>query len=346
MDEKEWELFDNFNDSEDDDEKNDDEIDELGSEEILEITDEENPVCFSCKSKDIRYDSTDNSLVCNTCGIILCTLIDKLAEKNNALIEGSTINFFLPKSSLGTSISGNPRMKIKQVNEWWKWVYKEKSFYEDKQFIEQKCKKAKILQPIIDNALNLYKKISESKHKDGKNKGKYLIVRGVNRIALMGASVFYGAKMQKQPRSPKEIANIFDIKLKYMNRGRKKFLTLIDNNILVNMLENNESCDFVERYCNKLSLDKKCTMKAIEIIKNINRLQIASNHEPPSVAAASILLMADFFKLSISKKDLHEHFKISEVTIAKTYKRVHPFINIVSDTEITCEMIMELQICK
>lgn len=332
-DDEDWDLFDTLDTS-----------DECGEEDIeLEINDEDNPVCFSCKSKDVRFDSNDNSLVCNTCGVVICTLIDKAAEKSNALCDGSTVNFFLPKSSLGTSISGNPRMKIRQVNDWWKWVYKEKSFYDDKRYIEVKCHSAKLSQPIIDNALNLYKKISESRHQDGVNKGKYLIVRGVNRTALMAAAVYYGAKMQKQPRSPKEIADVFGLKLKYMNRGRKKFLTLIDPNVLVKMLEHSESCDFVERYCKKLDIDQQCTDKAIEIIKNINKLQIVSNHEPPSIAAAAILLMADLKGLNVSKKDLHQHFQISEVTIAKTYKKVYPFINIVSDSTITTLMLQELK---
>ena len=328
MDEDDWDLF-NKIDSETDKES--------------DLSNEDNPTCFSCKSKDVRFDSNDNSLICNNCGIVLCTLIDKLAEKTNALSEGSMINFFLPKSSLGTTISGNPRMKIRQVNDWWKWVYKEKAFYEDKKFIEEKCFAARVPQPIVDNALNLYKKISESRHREGKNKGKYLIIRGVNRTALMASTVYYGAKMQKQPRSPKEVADIFDLKLKYMNRGRKKFLTLVDTSILVKLLEHSESCDFVERYCQKLGLSKQAIEKAVEIIKNVNLLQLASSHEPPSVAAASILLASDLLNINVGKKDLHTQFQISEVTISKTYKKIYPFIKVVSDTEITKQMLQELK---
>lgn len=328
--EDEWELFDKF-----DSESSEEEV-------VLELADENNPYCFVCQSKDVRLESTENSLVCNACGAVLCVLLDKMVERTNSLAEGSAINYFLPKSSLGTSIAGNPKMKIKQVNEWWKWVYKEKSFYEDKKFIESRCHHSKLSQPIIDNALNLYKKISECKHENGKNKGKYLIVRGVNRIAIMAAAVYYGAKMQKQPRSPKEIADIFSLKLPYMTRGCKKFLSLIDTNALFHIIENSEASDFVERFCTKLKLSADSSAKAIEIITNINRLQIATNHQPPSIAAASLLLMADVQHLDISKKDLHKHFMISEVTIGKTFKKIYPWVNIVSDTGLTTEFLAHL----
>jgi transcription initiation factor TFIIB len=159
----------------------------------------------------------------------------------------------------------------------------------------------------------------------------------------MAASVYYGAKMQKQPRSPKEIADIFNLKLPYMTRGCKKFLTLIDGNSLFNN-ENNETNDFVKRYCNKLNLSGQAYLKSIEIINNINKLQIATNHQPPSVAAAAILLMADLLNISVNKKDLHTHFKISEVTIAKTYKKIHCWIRIISDSEITSEYIKEMEL--
>ena len=322
--EDDWELFDKL-------------------EQLSLDTSENVEYCNRCNSDEIELDS-NNTLVCTNCGIILITLIDKIAEKTNSMSEGSTINYYLPKSSLGTTISGNRRMSIKQVTEWWNWDYKEKSFFEDKKLIEKKCQKAKLQQPIIDNALNLYKKISECRHNDGQNKGKYVIVRGINRIALMAASVYYGAKMQKQPRSPKELADVFGLKLPYMTRGCKKFLSLIDTNVLFNITENNESCDFVDRYCTKLGLDKNCLTKALEIIININKLQIATNHQPPSVAAAAILLMSDLFDMKINKKHLHQLFKISEVTIAKTYKKIYPWIRIVSDTNLTNEYYTDLEI--
>lgn len=332
----EWDLFDNFdkltlneNNNNHDNDNHDNSSDE----------DHEEMFCFGCKSYDLAFDSSYSTLTCNECGIQLCTLIDKKNEQSLALSEGSNISYFLPKSSLGTSISGNPKMKIRLVNDWWKWEYKEKAFYDDKKYIEDKCYNAKLPQAIVDNALNLYKRISESRD----DNGKYNINRGINRVGLMAASVYYGTKMQKQPRSPKEIATIFELKQTDMTKGCKRFLSLIDHKVLYKNLEMNETRDFVERYCKKLNIGDEYFIKSLEIIRNIDKLQIATNHQPPSVAAATILLMANVMDLEINKKELNTMFKISEVTISKTYTKIYPWIRLISNSELTDMAVEQIQ---
>eukprot|EP00952_Eustigmatos_sp_NYUAD-ZCMA_P001976 8873-Eustigmatos_ZCMA.PRE.1 len=75
-------------------------------------------------------------------------------------------------------------MKIRIVNDWWKWIYKEKSFYDDKRDIEERCRKGQLTQAVVDNSFNLYKRVAELKHSDG----KYVIIRGTNRKAIMEAT--------------------------------------------------------------------------------------------------------------------------------------------------------------
>ena len=342
----EWDLFDNFdkltlnenNDNHDND-NHDNDNHYNDNHDNSSDKDHEEMFCFGCKSYDLAFDSSYSTLTCNECGIQLCTLIDKKNEQSLALSEGSNISYFLPKSSLGTSISGNPKMKIRLVNDWWKWEYKEKAFYDDKKYIEDKCYNAKLPQAIVDNALNLYKRISESRD----DNGKYNINRGINRVGLMAASVYYGTKMQKQPRSPKEIATIFELKQTDMTKGCKRFLSLIDHKVLYKNLEMNETRDFVERYCKKLNIGDEYFIKSLEIIRNIDKLQIATNHQPPSVAAATILLMANVMDLEINKKELNTMFKISEVTISKTYTKIYPWIRLISNSELTDMAVEQIQ---
>jgi len=325
MEEDTWKLFDQLK------------IEDNESATNNESETMEEMFCFVCKSYNLAFDSNYSSLTCNDCGVLVCTMIDKKNEQSIAMTEGSNISYFLPKSSLGTSIAGNPKMKIRLVNDWWKWNYKEKAFYDDKRFMEEQCYNAKLPQAIVDNALNLYKRISESRD----DNGKYNINRGINRVGLMAASVYYGSKMQKQPRSPKEIATVFSLKQTDMTKGCKRFLALIDHKILYNNKEMNETRDFVERYCKKLGIGDEYYIKALEIIRNIDKLQIATNHQPPSVAAATILLMANVMNLTINKKELHTMFKISEVTISKTYHKIYPWIRLISDSELTDYAISE-----
>ena len=41
------------------------------------------------------------------------------------------------------------------------------------------------------------------------------------------------------------------------------------------------------------------------------------------------------YHLDISKKNISDIFKISDVTISKTYRRIHPFHKIITNNEIT-----------
>ena len=76
---------------------------------------------------------------------------------------------------MGTKIGGgkHSRMSLLQ-NKWYRMVYKERSLLTVLTDIEQKCEQYNITKPIIDNSKILFKKINDSKHKYGKNKGKHI----------------------------------------------------------------------------------------------------------------------------------------------------------------------------
>jgi hypothetical protein len=87
--------------------------------------------------------------------------------------------------------------------------------------------------------------------------------------------------------------------------------------------------DFVRRKCDDLNIKSVYTAQAINISENIDKLNIASTHTSCSLAAASILLMAEINNLtSISKPKLAEVFGLSDVTIGKAYKKVREFKNL------------------
>jgi len=152
---------------------------------------------------------------------------------------------------------------------------------------------------------------------------------------MIAACVFYACKLQGEPRSPKEIADIYDLEIKNVNKGCRRFLEFIDLESLNTEFSSSKSSDFIERFASKLSLDDQYIKIAKDISTNIHKLDIASTHEPPSVAAGCILLVAVMYHLDITKKQISDVFKISDVTISKTYRRIHPFHNIVMNNTIT-----------
>jgi transcription initiation factor TFIIB len=302
-----------------------------------DTTKDETSVCFNC-SGELTTNETEGVMICTGCGTVNGSLIDKQTHQNTAIAEGSSINMYLPKSSLGTSIAGSAHMKIKIVNRWWKWEYKEKSFFDDKKEIEMRCYRANLTQAVVDNSLNLYKRVSEAKNANGKNAGKYVIIRGTNRRAIMAASVYYGAKLQRQPRSPKEIADVFDLEMNQMTKGCKRFLEIVDLTTLITTgTPKNESEDYVYSVCHRMNFDNSFRDKASTVMKNVQKLQLVTNHQPPAVAASVILLVVDLYGTYCIRKvktDLSGFFKVSEVTITKTYKELTPWVRIITNTEL------------
>ena len=70
-------------------------------------------------------------------------------------------------------------------------------------------------------------------------------------------------------------------------------------NILMYKIRCSQSTDFIERYFKKIKIKKEFIECATKISTNIHKLDIASTHQPPSVAAGSILLMANLYELNI-----------------------------------------------
>ena len=282
-------------------------------------------------------------MICNECGGINKEYLDEnpdipTNEGDNSSRYGAPSSFFFPKSCLGTKIVGNNRLSMLQRQG--QMSYKEKSLMLEIEKIKLKCKQYGISQSIIDSAQILYKKITDTVHNKGNRKGKNIIMRCKKRLSMIAACLFHACKLQNETRSPKEIAYIYNLEIKYVNRGCRKFCDIIDSNTLFNQIKSSQPSDFIERYSKILNIDKKYIDIAINVTKNIYKLDIASKHEPPSIAAGCILLVAQYYNIPLLKKDISLIFKISEVTISKAYRIVHPYYNIILSNKIT-DLIIE-----
>ena len=266
-------------------------------------------------------------------------MFDEVPEFNNDL-EGASrygcpSNYFYPKSALGTKIRARGFNKLSNLQKQGQMPYREKSLLETLTKIQKKCKQYNISQTVIDSAKILYKKVSDCKHTKGKRVGKNRIMRCINLRSMIAACLFHACKLQGEPRSPKEIADIYDLEIKNVNKGCRKFLELIDIESLNTEFNSSRSFDFIDRFASKLNLSSEYIKIAKDISTNIHKLDIASTHEPPSVAAGCILMVAVVYRLDITKKQISDVFKISDVTISKTYRRIYPFHNIVMNNNIT-----------
>jgi len=235
---------------------------------------------------------------------------------------GLALNPLLPEASVGTTIKSGYYDKImnktKKMNDWNSMTYKERSLNKIFNDIQLVCNNSNLKQKIIQEAKSLYKIMSENK-----------ISRGNNRKGIIAACVYFACKNCNVPRSTKEISEMFSIKNVIITKGCKKFQEILHYNKQHNKRINKNiiihSNDFIDRFCNKLNLNNN----DIQIIKNISdkaqELKIIYENTPPSIAAGSIYLYVRINKINISKKDISNISKISEVTINKCYKKLEEY---------------------
>jgi transcription initiation factor TFIIB len=306
--------------------------------------------CINCGSNKLIIDNTKGYKVCEDCSVINEEFLDKNqefgGEQGGNSRYGCPSNFFYPKSALGTKITSKGYNRISALQRQGQMPYKEKSLMDVLDRIQEKCKKYVITQSIIDTAKILYKHISECKHTKGKRKGKNMIMRCINRRSMIAACVFNACKMQKEPRSPKEIADIYDLEIRHVNKGIRKFNDYIDPTTFSSIffeIKSSEATDFIERFSKKLNIDESYIKIIKDVTNNIHKLGCAQTHEPPSIAAGCILLISNKYNLNITKKQISDIFGISDVTIAKTYRKIMNYERILTNNEMVNLIIEQTQ---
>ena len=304
-------------------------------------------VCKNCKSSNLVIDGAKGHMVCTECAVINEEYLDDNpdvtsndGETNTNSRCGPPTNHFYPIASLGTKIVSRGYNRLSIIQKQGQMPYKEKSLMDVVETIQRELRANNITQSVIDSAKILYKKVSDSVHSKGKRKGKSIIMRCINRRSMIAACLFHACKLQKLTRSPKEIADIYDLEIKHVNRGCRKFCDIIDSNTLFYQIKSSQSLDFIERFAKKLNIDKEYINISKDVSNNIHRLDLASTHEPPSVAAGCILLVTQYYNIQLSKKQISDVFSISDVTISKTFRKIWPYHKIVLSNRVT-DLILE-----
>ena len=289
----------------------------------------EQDICKACKTDTLVYD--DGAYFCHVCGEFNEIRInqeqewryygDSDSKSSDPTRVGMPMNSLMPESSLGTVISnkGNKSLeydKMRQYHSWNTMPYKERSLYKVYERLQVKAIKAGIPPFIIENAKAMYKDLSEAQ-----------ISRGSNRRGLMASCIYISCKMEGVPRSAKEVADIYNLKVNEMTRGCKKFLEIMNltksrKNYAMN---SSTPLNFIKRFASKLNLPDDIYYLCEAVAYMTTRLDIVDENTPPSIAAGSIFLVTTLCNLNITKKQISTACKISEVTISKCYKKLNNY---------------------
>lgn len=303
------------------------------SEEIECIYSKEDiNACRVCNAGLCLTEEGYMSCVNMKCGTIYKDIIDTTAEwkqfSENTTDQsrcGMPINPLLHESSFGCKVMCNSKSsyemrKIKRYSEWQSMPYKEKSQYDEFQRIINMAQNGNISRIIIDDAIRYHKIISDN-----------TTFRGLNRDGIIAASIYISSRINKTPRSAKEIARIFHLDNTSATKGCKNAVTII--NSIEQHLSQHEKSDFgttnaesfIERYCSRMNVPADLVKLSMFISKVIQTQNLIPENTPPAIAAGIIYFIIVEFNLNISKLTINQVSDISEVTINKCYRKIEGF---------------------
>lgn len=276
--------------------------------------------CQWCKSERIQL--IEGNYVCVDCFGIANRFIDNGAEWRNFANEGRgdmtrcgmPVNELLPDSSVGSIIGyGGKNTKdmrvLRKYHMWNNISYKERTLYNVFDTLTLNTANHGINKTILEEAKNLYKKMSEAR-----------LTRGDNRNGLIASSIYIACKTNGVPRSAKEIAQMFNISSTIMTRGCKHF-----QEILKMSTQSTTAEDFIARICSKVDLGKDEQDICMNVIQRADELGLVSDNTPPSIAAAIIYLCGDKYGWSVDKEVLSQACGVSGVTVMKCVKKLHTY---------------------
>ena len=288
--------------------------------------------CVLCNSRLIIMEDGFPTCPNKECGLMYTNMLDYSPEwrfygaddKNSADPTrcGNPINPLLVESSFGCKIlcNTNSSYEMKRIRKWTEWQampHKEKSLYEEFQFITIMAQNAGIPKIFIDDAMSIHKDISEQK-----------MFRGLNRDGMKSASIYISCRLNGCPRTSHEIAEIFKLDKTSATNGCSMAVSIL-HNIERNVdpsqqteLATTTPSSFIERFCSRLNISHELTILSKFIAKKVEDRCIISDNTPHSIAAGIIYFISQACNLNITKLEVKVICGVSEVTINKCFKKL------------------------
>jgi len=320
-----WNIFEN--------EKNSLEKDkEEQNIECVYSTPKDDNLCHACNSYLMIMEDGFPTCTNVNCGIIYKDILDYSPEwryygaddknANDPTRCGNPINPLLMQSSFGCKVLCNNKStyEMKKIRKWLEWQsmpHKEKSLYDEFQFITTMAQNSGIPKIFIDEAMVIHKDISEQK-----------MFRGLNRDGIKAASIYISCRVNGCPRTAHEIAEIFHLDKASATNGCTMAVNIVHNMERGAKSENQIDLaitlpsSFIERYCSRLNITNELTILANFIAKKVEDKKLITDNIPHAIAAGIVYFVSFNCYLDVSKGDIKTICGVSEVTINKCFKKL------------------------
>lgn len=288
--------------------------------------------CHLCNSHLIIMETGFPTCTNAQCGIMYKDILDYSPEwrfygaedknVNDPTRCGNPINPLLMESSFGCKVLCNNKSsyEMKKIRKWTEWQsmpHREKSLYDEFQFITIMAHNAGIPKIFIDYAMTVHKDISEQK-----------MFRGMNRDGIKAASIYISCRLNGCPRTAHEIAEIFRLDKTSATNGCSMAVNILQN--IERNIEPAQKTDlcatlpssFIERYCSRLNFNSEMTMLSKFVANKIENNNTITDNIPHAIAAGIVYFISQICQMNISKQEVKVVCGVSEVTINKCYKKL------------------------
>lgn len=318
-----------------DDELNIDYSDDEDYEKVTYVQELTKDDCKYCGMKNsIQTIVSEGIRVCTNpdCKTINTQILDETAEWRH-YNDDSSDGMVRCRIQQPVSYTPGTYNKLKILQNWLSITPKERTHNKLLSNMVEQCTIAGIKKCAIDDIKCIYNECTHGTVEEGS-----LTVRGLNKSELLAAITMYACKKRKIPRLPEEIADIYKLNVSDLSNGWRTFTELMRLKGKHYDMINSEPEEYLVRLAPKLNVGKEFINLAVYITQNIKLIGIASEHTPPSIAAASILLTAQIKEIGISVTEVSEIFYISSTTSDKIMNKIEEFKKVIIDRNKSLEI--------
>jgi transcription initiation factor TFIIIB Brf1 subunit/transcription initiation factor TFIIB len=229
---------------------------------------------------------------------------------------------------------------IRKYMEWQSSNHREKRLYTEMNYISTMAQMAGLSKAIIDEASVYHRTLTDSGHS----------FRGNNKVGLLAASIYLSCKAHGCPRTPKEIADMFQLDHASAALGCKNAQTILANctaatkanglatattlttaatTTKATVTNTNSGANapihahvFIERYCSMVGLSQEITKVCYFVAMYLEQRNLLAENTSNSVAVSVIYYVCMRLNQSVNKEYVCRVGNVSTMTVSNCYKKL------------------------
>jgi len=294
-------------------------------------------VCSDCGGSNIIHDNASGEIICGTCGLVITdTVINKgpewraftQTEKESRSRVGVPLSFAVHDKGLTTMIGRVGRdafgrkipLKTKlQMLRLRKWQIRsrvhssvDRNLAQAMAELDRLTDKLHIPPSIKEKAAVIYRKALD--------KG---LVRGRSISAIAAASLYAACRSSQTPRTLRELAVHSPIEKKDIARCYRLLLRELGLQMPIPAAQLR-----VPKIASKVNVGEKTQQKAVEILREAERLKTTAGKDPMGLAAAALYIACVMNDEKRTQKMIADAAGVTEVTIRNRYKGLKEALNL------------------